>query len=59
LARKQDKLVSEWGDMFICGWLFQKDPTYVGLVQSGPYHSLIESLLVLVMILVNNCWVGV
>jgi hypothetical protein len=48
--------VSEWGDMFVCGLLFQwastiKNPTNrVGLVQSGPHHHLIENELVLAMI---------
>jgi hypothetical protein len=48
LARNQDT-VSEWGDMFIRGLLFQwastvKNPSIrVGLVQSGPHHHLIEN----------------
>ena len=53
LAKNQDN-VSEWGDMSICGLLFQwaitKNQTkHVGLVQSGPCH-LIENELVLAMI---------
>jgi len=49
LARNQDNM-SEWGDIFIRGLLFQcartitKYPTkHVGLVQSGPHHHLIEN----------------
>jgi hypothetical protein len=38
VAHNQDN-VSEWDDMSICGLLLK----HVGLVQSGPYHHLIEN----------------
>jgi hypothetical protein len=55
LARNQNN-VSAWSDMSTLGLLFKwastiQNPTQrVGLVQSGPYHHLIENELVLAMI---------
>ena len=48
LAGNQDN-VSEWGDMSVCGLLFQLASTIkiqlsmFGLVQSKPHHHLIEN----------------
>ena len=64
LSRNQNN-VSECGDMFIRGLLFQWTSTIknatkrVDIVQSRAQHHLIENLLVLSTLLLIDCWVGV